>query len=439
MQISKKVIESATVLVLALAMVITAVTSNGVYAADTQAAENTQLEDNGIAGFAVTMNEYEVESADYLDSLLSVEKEETYMVAASAEDVSIEGQDAEETEVQDSAQTVADEKESATTDNADETLTAEEKDWQDKLMADVKDFLYVRAEANADSEIVGKLYKGDCALVKKQGKAWTKIASGSVKGYVKNEYCVFGQEAYAYAKKNCDTVAKVTIDGLRVRTSPAEDASVVKTVVAGDKFVVNKKANKKTDEWVAVKVDGDTCYVSADYVTLSLDTGKAVTLEEEAAAQKAAEEKKAAEEAQKASSSSSSSSSSNGQTTTTSTTQNASLAASADEETLLAALVQCEAGGQGVQCMTAVGAVVINRVRSGSYPNSIYNVIYQRGQFGPASSGRLEQRLASGVSSSARQAARAALSGSDPTGGAKSFKLASSGHAGVVIGPIVFY
>ncbi len=436
MQISKKVIESATVLVLALAMVITAVTSNGVYAADTQAAENTQLEDNGIAGFAVTMNEYEVESADYLDSLLSVEKEETYMVAASAEDVSIEGQDAEETEVQDSAQTVADEKESATTDNADETLTAEEKDWQDKLMADVKDFLYVRAEANVDSEIVGKLYKGDCALVKKQGKAWTKIASGSVKGYVKNEYCVFGQEAYAYAKKNCDTVAKVTIDGLRVRTSPAEDASVVKTVVAGDKFVVNKKANKKTDEWVAVKVDGDTCYVSADYVTLSLDTGKAVTLEEEAAAQKAAEEKKAAEEAQKASSSSSSS---NGQTTTTSTTQNASLAASADEETLLAALVQCEAGGQGVQCMTAVGAVVINRVRSGSYPNSIYNVIYQRGQFGPASSGRLEQRLASGVSSSARQAARAALSGSDPTGGAKSFKLASSGHAGVVIGPIVFY
>ncbi len=438
MQISKRVIESATVLVLALAMVITAVTSNGVYAADTQTAENTQLEDNGIAGFAVAMNEYEVESADYLDSLLSVEKEETYMVAASAEDVSIEGQDVEETTTQDSTQTVADEKESDTTDDAEETLTAEEKEWQDKLMADVKDFLYVRAEADADSEIVGKLYKGDRALVKKQGNEWTKITSGSVKGYVKNEYCVFGQDAYTYAKKNCDTVAKVTIDGLRVRTSPAEDASVVKTVVAGDKFVVNKKANKKTKEWVAVKVDGDTCYVSADYVTLSLDTGKAVTLEEEAAAQKAAEEKKAAA-AQAAASSASSSSSTSGQTTTTSTTQNASLAASADEETLLAALVQCEAGGQGVQCMTAVGAVVINRVRSGSYPNSIYNVIYQRGQFGPASSGRLEQRLASGVSSSARQAARAALSGSDPTGGAKSFKLASSGHAGVVIGPIVFY
>lgn len=420
MQISKRVIESATVLALALAMVITAVTSNGVYAvSDTQTAENTQLEENGLAGFAVAMNEYEVESADYLDSLISVEKEASNMVAASAEgeaDVDVETVDVE------------------AADATETTLSAEEQEWQDKLMADVKDFLYVRAKADADSDIVGKLYKGDRALIKKQGSEWTKIASGSVNGYVKNEYCVFGQEAYAYAKKHCDTVAKVTIDGLRVRKSPAEDAGVVKTVVTGDKFKVNKKANK-TDGWVAIKVDSDTCYVSSDYVTLSLDTGKAVTLEEEAAAQKAEEEKKAAA----AQTASSSSSSSNGQTTTTSTTQNTSLAASADEETLLAALVQCEAGGQGVQCMTAVGAVVVNRVRSGSYPSSIYNVIYQRGQFGPASSGRLESRLASGVSSSARQAARAALSGSDPTGGAKSFKLASSGHAGVVIGPIVFY
>ncbi len=429
MQISKRVIESATVLALALAMVITAVTSNGVYAvSDTQTAENTQLEENGLAGFAVAMNEYEVESADYLDSLISVEKEASNMVAASAEDVSAEGQAEGETDVD--IETVDVEAADAT----ETTLSAEEQEWQDKLMADVKDFLYVRAKADADSDIVGKLYKGDRALIKKQGSEWTKIASGSVNGYVKNEYCVFGQEAYAYAKKHCDTVAKVTIDGLRVRKSPAEDAGVVKTVVTGDKFKVNKKANK-TDGWVAIKVDSDTCYVSADYVTLSLDTGKAVTLEEEAAAQKAEEEKKAAA----AQTASSSSSSSNGQTTTTSTTQNTSLAASADEETLLAALVQCEAGGQGVQCMTAVGAVVVNRVRSGSYPSSIYNVIYQRGQFGPASSGRLESRLASGVSSSARQAARAALSGSDPTGGAKSFKLASSGHAGVVIGPIVFY
>ena len=155
---------------------------------------------------------------------------------------------------------------------------------------------------------------------------------------------------------------------------------------------------------------------SEDYVTVTLDTGKAVTIEEEQAAIKAAEEKKAAEEAKKNASVSAEKKSSSGQSASSRTTQNASIAASADEETLLAALVQCEAGGTSVQCMTAVGAVVVNRVRSGGFANSIYGVIYQRGQFGPASSGRLEARLASGVSASARQAARAALNGSDRWG-----------------------
>ncbi|MCQ4818432.1 cell wall hydrolase, partial [Agathobacter rectalis] len=41
----------------------------------------------------------------------------------------------------------------------------------------------------------------------------------------------------------------------------------------------------------------------------------------------------------------------------------------------------------------AVGAAVINRVKSISYPNSISGVIYQKGQFGPASSGKLARKL----------------------------------------------
>lgn len=399
MKAMKKVIRCATVAALALALTITAVTGNTTGVA-TEERPETELEKNGIAGVAVVLNEYENEAADVLRENVSVEKEEIDVVAASIEE------DAEEvtTEVV-----------------AEETLTPEEEEWQDKLMADVDDYLCVRAKADKDSEVVGKMYKGDRAVIKKEGKTWTKIESGNVKGYVKNEYCVFGTDALEYAKKNCDTVAKVETDGLRVRSEADVNASVVKAVGKGDKLVVDTKADE-VEGWVAVKLNSKTYYVSAEYVTVKLDTGKAITIAEEQAAKKKA-----------------AASSSNGQTTTTSTAPGNSLAASADEETLLAALIQCEAGGCGVECMTAVAAVVINRVHSGSYPNTIYGVIYQRGQFGPASSGRLEQRLANGVSSSARQAAQAALAGSDPTGGAKSFKLASSGHAGVVIGPIVFY
>lgn len=399
MKAMKKVIRCATVAALALALTITAVTGNTTGVA-TEERPETELEKNGIAGVAVVLNEYENEVADVLRENVSVEKEEVDVVAASIEE------DAEEvtTEVV-----------------AEETLTPEEEEWQDKLMADVDDYLCVRAKADKDSEVVGKMYKGDRAVIKKEGKTWTKIESGNVKGYVKNEYCVFGTDALEYAKKNCDTVAKVETDGLRVRSGADVNANVVKAVGKGDKLVVDTKADE-VEGWVAVKLNSKTCYVSAEYVTVRLDTGKAITIAEEQAAMKKA-----------------ATNSSNGQTTTTSTAPGNSLAASADEETLLAALIQCEAGGCGVECMTAVAAVVINRVHSGSYPNTIYGVIYQRGQFGPASSGRLEQRLANGVSSSARQAAQAALAGSDPTGGAKSFKLASSGHAGVVIGPIVFY
>ena len=76
----------------------------------------------------------------------------------------------------------------------------------------------------------------------------------------------------------------------------------------------------------------------------------------------------------------------------------------------------------------------INIVVETERVNSIVEIIKEQ-----LYTGHIGARLASGVSASARQAARAALNGSDPTGGAKYFKLASSGHAGTVVGPIVFY
>ncbi len=60
-------------------------------------------------------------------------------------------------------------------------MSDEEKEWNNKLMADVDEFLYVRKSADADSEIVGKMYKGDRAVIKDEGSEWTKIASGNVK------------------------------------------------------------------------------------------------------------------------------------------------------------------------------------------------------------------------------------------------------------------
>lgn len=308
--------------------------------------------------------------------------------------------------------------------DTENTENTEDAEWQNRLMADVNEYLYVRASGDADAEIVGKLYKGDVADVVESGDTWTHVVSGDVDGYVNNDYCVSGEDALAYAQENVETEAQVNTNGLRVRNAASEDASVITAVSEGTTLTVDTDAETE-DGWVAVKYKGQTAYVSADYVTTELALGEAVTIEEEKAAlAKKAEEEAAAKAAQ---------------TTETSTVQNASVSASYDDVTLLAALIQCEAGSEPYEGQLAVGAVVMNRLRSGAYPSSISGVIYQSGQFPPAGQGMVASIAANGPKGSCVQAAQQALGGSDNTGGATCFTRASSGRAGVVIGNHVFY
>lgn len=110
---------------------------------------------------------------------------------------------------------------------------------------------------------------------------------------------------------------------------------------------------------------------------------------------------------------------------------------SASEQELLAALIFCEAGNQPYEGQVAVGAVVMNRVRSGVYPNTVSEVIYQSGQFTPAMTGWLDSVLYSrGYTASAEQAAADAIAGSNPVGECLYF---STGGYGVQIGDHYFH
>lgn len=60
---------------------------------------------------------------------------------------------------------------------------------------------------------------------------------------------------------------------------------------------------------------------------------------------------------------------------------------------LMASIINCEAGSEPYQGKLAVGIVVMNRVSSKSFPNSIKGVIYQKGQFSPVRNGSLKKRL----------------------------------------------
>lgn len=118
-------------------------------------------------------------------------------------------------------------------------------------------------------------------------------------------------------------------------------------------------------------------------------------------------------------------------------TETEAVSASSDDTSLLAALIYCEAGNQSYDGMVAVGAVVMNRVYSSSFPNSISEVIYQSGQFTPAYSGTLASALENGVPSTCYDAAVAAIGGENPVGSALYFNTGSG--KGIKIGDHQFY
>ena len=92
-----------------------------------------------------------------------------------------------------------------------------------------------------------------------------------------------------------------------------------------------------------------------------------------------------------------------------------------------------------VGVVVAVGAVVMNRVRSGKFPNSIRGVIYQGGQFTPAGNGSVDRVATAGPRSSCLKAATAAMNGTDNTGGSLYFGRSVSGTPKAVIGNHKFY
>lgn len=294
-----------------------------------------------------------------------------------------------------------------------EEILAEDK-WDGMVMAKVDSSVSVRADATTEAAVIGKMFKGDAGEIVEQGEGWTMIQSGDVTGWVSDEYLAFGQEAEERAEADVPKVATVTAQTLKVRDAASTEAPVIDLIGKGETIEVGEEQ----DGWLEIIYsDGDINYISAEYVEVNYDYGEAKTIEE---VRKEEAERKAAEEKEKR------------------TANLGAIAASSDDLTLLAALIQAEAGNQPYEGQVGVGAVVMNRVRSGAYPNSIQAVISAPGQFGPVASGRVSAILAAGPKASCMQAAQAALNGETTVGTLTHFRRAG-GIDGLVIGNHVFY
>ena len=125
-------------------------------------------------------------------------------------------------------------------------------------------------------------------------------------------------------------------------------------------------------------------------------------------------------------------------------TQQPPMQTDVSELALFAGILECEAGTSDYNALLAVATVILNRVSAGGYfrnSNTIREVIYQRGQFPPATNGKLDRILARGPASLCFTVAQDALNGARyaPVIHCLSFQMASSGYTGVVVGNNVFY
>ncbi len=283
----------------------------------------------------------------------------------------------------------------------------------DLVMANVRMSLNVREEPNEEAPKAGLLYADCGGTILDQDGDWTKIQSGKLIGWCSNEYLLFDEEAEELAQSVGITLARVNADALRVRKEPDEDSGVWGLVKQGDQIEVI--TDHTTDEWVAIEFEGEEGFLSSEYLDIKFSVDAGETIEDIKAREQREKEEKAKLKKNLG-----------------------AVAVDAPDETLLGALVYCEAGNQPYEGQLAVAAVVMNRVRSAAYPNTVSGVIYASGQFTPALNGKVAARVQAGVPATCLQAAREAIAGNTNVGSVTHFRR-WTGQEGIVIGAHVFY
>lgn len=282
------------------------------------------------------------------------------------------------------------------------------------VMSNVTNTLNVREEANEEALIVGKLYRDCGAVVLDRQDGWTKIKSGNLVGWAKDEYLFFGEAAEAEALRVGYSIAVVKSDAIRVREEANAEAASLGYAALNEQLTVVSEID---EQWLCVEYGDGIGYVLCDNVSKEFSVDHGETIDE-------ITERKMKEEAEK------------------NKLKKYYGAMSADEYELLllSALIYCEAGSESYEGKIAVGAVVCNRVRNASYPDSLQGVIYASGQFSPAMSGKVDRVMAGGnIPQSCKDAAAEALGGYTNVGDSLYFRRNNGTREGVVIGNHVFY
>ena len=308
---------------------------------------------------------------------------------------------------------------------AQDTL-AEESIFKGKAVAINTEYLAVMEEPDSSSGIAGKLFEYNIADVVSQNASWTKIVSGNLSGYVETNALCLDAEA--------ESVAKLETE---ISIEPKEEEAVIYSSYTNDSQVLGALTSDsgvmpvaRVGEYVKIaQEDGAYAYVLSDAVVIDYGFETGLTIEEEEAiiaaeearrlaeeaAIRAEEERKAAEEARRQMII---------ERTIAGTdfTYNPTMEISDDDLWILACIIGWESGWEPYEGKLAVANIVLNRVRSSHYPNTVSDVVYAKSQFSGVMSGgeissRFAKRLADGPrTDECMEAALEALSGKNNIG-----------------------
>lgn len=180
-------------------------------------------------------------------------------------------------------------------------------------VAKVDSYLNVRNKPGESSKIVGKMTKNSGCNIYKVNKGWAKIVSGKVKGYVKASYLVKDQQAEELAKKIANLRISVNTETLNVRYLPSKDAGIYDQISEEDEYDIYKRDLTKTwlkkyvskhckksdlrnidikemynnlENWMCISIDNEKAFVSKDFVKVTFNLDRAVSINESGLASK---------------------------------------------------------------------------------------------------------------------------------------------------------
>lgn len=249
----------------------------------------------------------------------------------------------------------------------------QDSSWSDKVAANVLTYANIREGADVSSQCIGRLPSGAVATVVGNDEGWLQVTSGEVNGYIREDLVVSGDEAR----------------NLYEAMYGAGD-------ISAEAVTVDAEA-----EAAAAEAAAQASQVSAEAV--QPEQGQAAEETEADSSQAAAQE----------------------------------VSVSTSDLDLMAAIIECEAGGESYEGKVGVGAVIMNRIRSGEFPNTLSEVIYQSGQFEPTWTGKLSNVLSRGASEACYAAAQDVFAGANTIGDRLFFH--AGGGSGLTIGNQTFY